>query len=461
MGVVLSGGSVVSSAGIFAADVRIEGERVVAVGEGVAREEDEVRDCSGCLVFPGFIDGHTHLDMGEGARHTSDDFATGTVAALAGGTTTVIDFITQERGQTLAEALEVWHGKADGRAACDYGFHMGITDWNPAVAPELPEIACAGVSSVKTYLAYDNLRIGDGDLYELLRACAAQGIVVAAHCENGDVVDARTRDLLAEGKAAPCFHPASRPNACEAEAVARFCALARMAGARIYVVHLSTKEGLAEVGHARELGTWVRAETCPQYLALDEGCYEAAGDGGFEAAKFVCSPPMRDRASVESLWEAVEDGRVDLVSTDHCDFDYRGQKTLGRDDFSRIPNGMPGVEHRALVMWAKGVATGRISPERMCSLLCEGPAKLFGCWPSKGVATPGSDADLVVWDPSRELTISAATMHQRCDYTPYEGLRCPASPREVYLRGRRVVEGGEPVAGLAGAGRFVARKTYR
>ncbi len=446
--IVFRGGSVVTADGIQKRDLYIDGGKIVPPGEA-----EQVVDVSGCLLFPGFIDSHTHLDMPVSGTVTADSFPSGTAAAVAGGTTVVIDFATQDRGHTLAEALDVWHTRADGRCACDYGFHMAVTDWNERTKKELPRMAEAGITSFKGYMAYDNLRLDDEDIRAFAAAAGEQGAFVGMHCELGGMVNSGVAALLAAGHTAPKYHPLSRPNEVEALAVRRFLELARMARGLPWIVHLSTREGLAEIDAARELGQSVLVETCPQYLTLTDEVY-ARPD--FEGAKFVCSPPIRSAADRDALWQAVEDGRVDILSTDHCSFNFAGQKEIGRGDFSKIPNGLPGLETRPALLWTAGVAAGRITAADMCRLLSAAPAKAMGLWGKKGALEPGFDADIVVWDPAYRGTIRAADQETQCDYSPWEGFTVTGRAREVWLRGVKAAEDGRCLR--KGGGQYLYRK---
>ncbi len=446
--IVFRGGTVVSAAGTEQKDIFVENGRIVPPGRA-----DAVVDVTGKLLFPGFIDAHTHLDMPVSGTVTADSFPTGTAAAVAGGTTAHIDFATQDRGHTLAEALDLWHERADGRCSCDYGFHMAVTDWNDAARRELRAMIDAGITSFKAYMAYDALRLGDDDLRAFLAAAGEFGGIVGCHCELGDMVTENVARLLAAGKTDPKYHPISRPNAVEALAVERFLALAGEAKGRPWVVHLSTREGLAAIDEARAGGQTVLVETCPQYLTLTDEVY-ARPD--FEGAKFVCSPPIRSAADAEALWTAVTDGRVDILSTDHCSFNFRGQKELGRGDFSKIPNGLPGIEFRPAILWTAGVAAGRITAPDMCRLLSETPAKAFGLWGRKGALQPGFDADIVVWDPAYDGVIDPAAQETECDNSPWEGMRVTGRAEQVYLRGELTAERGRCLR--RGGGKYLRRE---
>ncbi len=455
MAIILSGGVVASADGEYRADVRFEGERISALGSDLARPGDEVVDVPGCLVLPGGIDVHTHFDLplGDGTR-TADSFATGTRAAIAGGTTTILDYATQFKGETLREGLANWHALADGNCRCDYGFHMAITEWNDAVASELPEMAEAGVTSFKMYMAYKgNLQVEDGVIYRALRGLKKVGGLLCAHCENGDVIAERVSELLAAGRTGPAYHPASRPQEVETEAVDRLLMMAKLVDAPVYVVHTSAAPSMDRIVLAKMEGVRAFAETCPQYLYLDDELY---AKGGFEAAKYVCAPPLRAKFNQAGLWAALQNNLADTVATDHCSFDFAGQKDRGRENFTKIPNGTPGVEHRMALMYG-GVAEGRISLAQMVALCATNPARIFGMYPKKGVIAPGSDADLVILDPRGETSIAAATQHQNVDYTPYEGFCLPGAIRSVYLRGTLLYAGGafltdEPLGRYVGRG---------
>ncbi len=426
---VFTGGTLVSSRGLEKKDLYVEGGKFVPPGPA-----EETVDVSGCLLFPGFIDSHTHLDMPVSGTVTADDFSSGTAAALAGGTTVILDFATQDRGHTLSEALDTWHSRADGQCFCDYGFHMAVTDWNGRTRRELLQMEREGVTSYKAYMAYDDLKLSHPELGALLAATGELGAWLGCHCELGDEVNRNIAALLAAGRTGPEAHPLSRPNQLEAEAIRQFLRLAGEKGGLPWVVHLSTREGLSHIRLARETGQSILVETCPQYLTLTEERYSLPD---FEGAKYVCSPPLRSPADREALCTSLKD-TIDILSTDHCSFNYRGQKELGRGDFSRIPNGLPGIQHRPALLWSLGMA-----PEDMCRTMSETPAKAFGLWGKKGALEPGFDADVVVWDPKASTVLTATTQEMRCDYSPWEGFSLPGSPRAVYLRGILAAEQGK------------------
>ncbi|MDD2213367.1 MAG: dihydropyrimidinase [Oscillospiraceae bacterium] len=443
MSVLLKNGRIITASQSFTADLLLENEKIAALGQGLPYKADEILDVSGKWIFPGFIDAHTHLDMETAVTRTADDFASGTQAAILGGTTTIIDFATQDRGHTLKEALSAWQKKAEHKSACDYAFHMAITDWNPQTKAEMTDMQKQGVSSYKLYMAYDNLRLPDDVIFEIMLEIKRQHAMLGVHCENGDLVNGLIRRQLQQGHTAPLYHPLSRPAEVEAEAVERYLTLAGLAELPVNIVHLSTALSLEKVRTARSKGQTVFVETCPQYLLLDAGLYAGTAADPFSGARYVCSPPLRSLNDQKALWQGLIAGEIDTVSTDHCSFNYYGQKDLGRDDFSKIPNGLPGIEHRPSLMYTAGVAAGRISPERLTALLSENIARQFGLYPQKGVIQPGSDADLVIWQPEGEGVIRAATQHQRVDYTPYEGFKTQGCVSDVYLRGQAVVRQGQ------------------
>lgn len=442
----IQGGIAVASKDTFRADILVDGEKIAKVAPSIAPNPgDEVIDASGCLVFPGFVDAHTHFDMDNGVTVTADDFASGTRAAVAGGTTSVVDFATQDRGGSLRDALAAWHEKADGRCHADYGFHMAITGWNDSVRAELPGMFSAGVTSFKLYMAYDALRLPDDQIYGVLRAVKELGGIVYCHCENGAVVNL----LIAEAKAGlrlgPAEHPRCRPALLEAEAIARFTYLALLANAPAGIVHLSSEAGLREALAARARGAKVFLETCPQYLTLDDSRYDGPG---FDGAKYVCSPPLRKKSDVQALIDAVQEGEIDTIATDHCSYTL-SQKALGASDFSKIPNGLPGVEHRPALIYSELVAKKLIGPGDMCRMLSENPARRCGLYPRKGVIRPGADADLVIWERDRRWVLRASGQQMKADYSPWEGFEITGGPREVLLRGETVAKDGA-VSGPSG-----------
>lgn len=450
----IKNGTVVYSKGSYTADILIEDEKILQVAKTIDTSDARVIDASGKYIFPGFIDTHTHFDLDAGEFHTADDFYTGTKAAIAGGTTSILDFTTQEKGQSLKEALDVWHGLADGKSSCDYGFHMSITDWNEDVRGEIKDMTRLGVTSYKLYMAYDNLKVNDREIFETLSAIEEEHGIAGVHCENGEIIKAITQKLKSEYKNSVALHPKSRPAEVEAEAVGRLLTIAKLAKTPVNIVHLSSELGLKQVRRARAEGQQVFAETCPQYLILDDSEYSRPG---FEGAAFVCAPPLRKKEDIEALWKAAAAGELDMLGTDHCSFHMNGQKTRGKDDFTRIPGGIPGVEHRPVLFYHYGVASGRTNVEMMCNLLSERPAKIFGMYPQKGAILPESDADLVIWDPKKEWTITAKDQVQNADNTPYEGMKVTGMPELVFLRGCPVAEQGKVLQELRG--RYIHRKS--
>ncbi len=451
-------GRVVNAGGTSVADVLVEGETIAAVESSLALEADRVIDASGKLILPGGIDAHTHLDMPLDADvRSADDFESGTIAAAIGGTTTIIDYATQFTGETLRHALETWLRKAEGRAVVDYGFHMIVSDFSDGVEAEMDALVRDGVPSFKLFTAYPGrLMLDDGRIFRAMLRTAENGGLVCLHAENGHVIDVLVRRALAEGRTAPRVHAETRPAGAEAEAVHRGIALAELAGAAVYIVHVSSAEALAEVVRGRARGARVVAETCPQYLCLSDERYDVPG---LEGAKYVMSPPLRPKAGQERLWSGLATGGIQTVATDHCPFTL-AEKARGAGDFSKIPNGAPGIETRMSLVFDDGVRAGRLSLERFVDVTSTAPAKVFGLYPRKGVIAPGSDADLVVWNAEKTTTISAATHHMKVDYNPYEGRQVTGIAEVVLSRGQVIVERGRFV-GRAGAGRFLKRAAFR
>ena len=451
------GGTVVTATESFRADVGISGGQIVQIAKKIKEPAAEEISAKGLYVMPGGIDMHTHLDMPFGGTVSADDFETGTKAAAYGGTTTIVDFAIQGKGQSLKKALETWMGKADGKAVIDYGFHVAITDLTDKVMDEIPAMVKEGVSSFKCFLAYKGaLMIDDGVLYQVLKKADKSGALVMIHAENGDVIDVLIKDYLASGKTQPKYHALSRPPEAEGEATGRGIAVARMAGAPIYIVHLSCAEALAKVQAARDEGQPVFAETCPQYLLKSFDNYL---EPGFKGAKYVMSPPLRDKSNWDILWKGLASGDLQVLSTDHCPFNFKGQKDMGKDSFAAIPNGAPGIEHRLMLMHQEGVLGKRFSLNRFVDLVSTTPAKLFGLFPRKGAVAVGSDADLVLFDPKAQFRISAKTHHQNVDYTPYEGFTGQGTVQTVLSNGRFVIRDGNFV-GEPGSGRFIKRTPF-
>ena len=452
MRTLFKGGTVVSGQGTRPADVLVEGGTISAVGTDLSADGAQIVDCAGKLLFPGFIDAHTHFDLAVAGTVTADDFATGSRAALRGGTTTVIDYAAPDKGETLAYGLAKWREKAAGRCACDYGFHMTIDDWSEGISREMGEMVDQGIPTFKMYMTYPAMMLPEGDLYRALKRLRELGCLTGVHCENSAVIDALIAEAKAAGRMGPASHPRTRPAPLEAEAVSRLLRIAQVADVPVIIVHLSTREGLEEVRAARRRGQTVYVETCPQYLLLDESVYDAADY--LDAARYVCAPPIRGAADRDALWEALKSGEIQTVATDHCSFTLE-QKRMGREDFTKIPGGLPGVEDRGVLLYTAGVAAGRIDEAAMCRLLSENAAKLYGCWPRKGVIAPGSDADIVIYDPAAEGAITAADHIQNVDYDPYEGIPARGNIHQVYLRGTLAVDRGQVLAGPDG--QFIPR----
>lgn len=463
MSVLITGGTVVTPQGSRPSAVRIEGETIAEVGDLAPLPGEQVVDAAGCLILPGGIDTHTHLelDCGPGLR-TIDDWASGTRSALAGGTTTVIDFATQFHGQTPLEGLAAWHAMAAGHAVSDYAFHLAFTEWKPEFAEQFPALVEAGVTSAKMYLGYyGSMMVEDDQVLQALRAAREAGIVVGFHCENGRLIAARVAEELAAGHTASWYHQRTRPEASEWEAAYRLGFIAQTADAPVYVVHVSSAGTLDVVRDYRARGVRYAAETCPQYLVADNGEYgpepvDGVADPADEthARQFMMSPPLRDAANNAALWRLLADGEIHFVGTDHCSFTLGDQKARATA-FNQVANGAPGIELRLPLLWSYGVVPGRLTPERFVAVTAENAARYFGMFPRKGVVAAGSDADLVIFDPARTWTVRHAAMHDAGDYSQYEGRELTGKVRDVFLRGRRVVADGEPQGDLP-AGRYVA-----
>ncbi len=463
MRTLIAGGTVVTASDTYQADVLIEDEKITGVGHGF--KADKTIDATGKYVIPGGIDVHTHLDMPFGGTVASDDFFTGHRAAAFGGTTSHIDFAIQPKGATLRETLDMWHAKANSKAAIDYGFHLAITDLPDSVMDEIKQAPEWGVTSLKLFMAYKGaLMIDDATLFRAMEQAAKHGLLIMVHAENGDAIDILVRQALEAGNTDPKYHALTRPPELEAEATERAIRLAEVSGAPLYVVHVTNAGAAQAIRLARQRGKGrIHGETCVQYFFFTK---DDLARPGFEGAKWVCSPPFREKSDQEALWQAVGVNDLQVISTDHCDFWYEGGKDgrnpgkeLGKGDFSKIPNGVPGIEDRMMVLYTHGVRGGRFSLNRWVELCCTNPAKLFGIYPQKGVIAPGADADIVVWDPAATRTLSAKTSHQNTDYNLYEGMKVTGVPSVVLLRGNVVVEGDE-WKGSAGSGRFLHRQRF-
>ncbi|HVB07729.1 MAG TPA: dihydropyrimidinase [Candidatus Acidoferrales bacterium] len=455
---VIKNGTVVTAMDTCVADIGVSGEKISAIGAELPIENaGKVVDAAGCLVIPGGIDVHTHLDMPFGGTMSADDFETGTIAAAFGGTTTLIDFAIQYKGQSLREAFDTWMKKAHDKAVTDYSFHCIITDLGSAQLEEMGQLIREGVTSFKLFMAYPGVfMLDDASIFRAMSQAAKHAGLICMHAENGGAIDVIVQRALAEGKRAPKYHALTRPVTAEAEATSRAIALAEMAGAPVYIVHLSCNEALEKVREARDRGLPAYAETCPQYLYLSLENFDVPG---FEGAKYVFTPPLREKWHQEKLWQGLAQDTLQVVSTDHCPFCFKEQKELGRDDFTKIPNGGPGIEHRLSLIYTGGVHGKRFSANRFVELVSTAPAKLFGLYPQKGTIAVGSDADLVIFDPNREEIISAKTHHMRVDYSMFEGIHTTGAPKAVFSRGKAVIDAGKFV-GRPGAGQFIRRQTY-
>ena len=458
MSVLIKGGRVITAADDYVADVLVEGERIALVGESLDVDAERTIDASGKYVLPGCVDPHTHLDMPFGGTVTVDDVESGQIAAAFGGTTCHVDFIIQPKGATFAAAIHEWKAKADGKQVIDMGYHMAVTDLNEGgTLDELASLPDQGITSYKLFMAYKGaIMVDDETLFRVMQVAADTGALVMVHAEHGDSIDVLVKQALAEGKTEPKYHALTRPPETEGEATNRAIQLARVAGCKLYVVHVSCKEAVEPIALARAKGWDVWGETCTQYFFVDYSFLERPD---FEGAKYVYTPPPRPKENQEHLWKAVRTDTLSVISTDHCAFLWDGQKTLGRDDFSKIPNGGPGLENRLHMIHEFGVRQGRITLNRMVELLCTNPAKLFGLYPKKGTIAVGSDADIVVFDPNRRHTISARTDHSKTDYNLFEGAEVTGTPEIVLLRGNVLVDDGQLVA-EPGTGQFVKRARF-
>jgi dihydropyrimidinase len=451
---VIANATLVTATAVFDADIAVSDEHIVEVGHGLLGRRQI--DATGKLALPGGVDPHVHLDMDAGAFCSSDDFETGTVSAACGGTTTVIDFVEPEPGGSLLAGLHDRLRQAEGRAVIDFGLHMTLRQGDVQTLQQVPDALRAGCLSFKAYTTYEGFRLNDEALLAAFDAVGAAGGLMLVHAENDAIVRRAQAKHLAAGQSEPRYHPSSRPVQAEVEAVERALMLADVAGCPVYIVHTSTGLAAEAIARARARGQAAFGETCPQYLVLTEAEYERPG---FEGAKYVCSPPLRSADNVSALWHALSGGQLQTVGTDHCPFNYAGQKEAGWTDFTQIPNGLPGIEARLALLYTFGVRAGRLSLNRWVETCCTAPARLMGLYPQKGALTPGSDGDLVVFDPEREVMLSPEFLQERVDYTPYAGMRVRGYPEFTVVRGKVVVEGGEFV-GERGRGRFL-RRTHR
>ncbi|HTS25627.1 MAG TPA: dihydropyrimidinase [Bryobacteraceae bacterium] len=457
MNTLIKNGTVVTARETTKADVLIEDGRIAEVAPGLNRDADRTIDATGLYVLPGGIDAHTHLDMPFGGTTSADDFETGTRAAAFGGTTSIVDFAIQARGARMRDALDTWWKKAEGRAVIDYGLHMIVTDLAGAGLEDMDDMVREGVASFKLFMAYPNvLMVDDATIFKALSQTAKNGALICMHAENGSVIDVIVARALAEGKTAPIYHALTRPPRAEAEAVHRAIAMAEIAGAPVYIVHLSCEDALNQVREARDRGVPAFAETCPQYLLLSIDELERPN---FEGAKYVFTPPLRSKENLPKLWDGLQHDHLQVVSTDHCPFCFADQKVLGKDDFTKIPNGGPGIENRLQLIYHHGVNSGKLSLNRFVEITSTAPARIFGMYPRKGEIAPASDADLVLWDPNELYTISASTHHMRVDYSMFEGFQVRGNARTVIARGEVIVDRGR-FLGKPGRGQYLKRTAH-
>lgn len=468
MPTVIRNGTIITASDTIKADLLIDGEKIAVIGAGLETEGALVIDAVDRYVLPGGIDVHTHLQLPVGMTESSDDFYTGHKAAAFGGTTTHIDFAIPNKGEPLRKGVETWHQKAEGKAVIDYAFHANLVEWNDALIDEIPSLLDEGVSSIKALMAYKGrLQIDDTGLFRTLQKAREHGILTMVHCENGDAIEVLIQQTLANGQVEPKHHARTRPAWLETEATLRSIALAATAAAPLYVVHMTCAGSVDQLRYGRAHNLKVMGETCVQYLFFTE---DDLARPDFEGAKFVCSPPIRTKSDNDALWRALQTGDLQAISTDHCPFlfdgtkpiEYEGQlyqkpgKELGRDNFARMPNGLPGLGDRLIILWSEGVARGRLTPNRFVEITATNPAKIFGMYPRKGTIAIGADADIVIWSPNEKKTYGKALSHQRVDYNLYEGWEVTGWPEQVFRRGELLVDGARWL-GRAGSGLFIRR----
>lgn len=455
MAVLIKNGTIVTDEFIYESDILIEDEKITKIDKNIEKNDAEIIDAKGRYIFPGFIDTHTHFDMFTGSAQTADDFYSGTKAALVGGTTTIMNFASHHKGETLKHAIDDFFRKADEKSSCDYAFHLELAEWNDDIKQEIDSIFEMGITSFKMYMAYNAIKVNDGMLYDALKYIHSKGGIIGVHCENGDLADTLAAELLKNGVTSPAGHPLARNARVESEAISRLLTIAKQAEVPVNIVHLSSKEGLAEIQNARANGVQCFVETCPQYLTLDDSKFLDNGEDGTTAAKYILSPPLRKKEDIKKLWSALENDEIQTVGTDHCSFMYKGLKDQFKDNFTKIPGGIPGAEHRVELMYTNGVCEGKISLNQMVKYLSTNPAKLFGMYPQKGAIQVGSEADIVIWDKGFKGTISAENQLHNVDYTPYEGFEIKGKPIDVLLHGDVVVKDYKIIKELKG--RFVKR----
>ena len=466
MGTLIKSGNIITASEMYTADILIEGEKITAIGRDLKTGADtQIFDAKGKNVLPGGVDVHTHFDLPMFGAVSSDDHYTGHKAAAFGGTTTVIDFVAQDK-ESLLENVKIWHQKADNKAAIDFSFHMNVTQFNENVAKEIPQLHKEGINSLKVFTAYNGrLRLQDGEIYQVMRIAKDNGLLVMVHAENGDVIECLVAEALLEGRTTPEWHACTRPSLGAVESVYRVISLAEQTGAPVYIVHMNTKGGVDHVRNARLEGLPVMGETCPQYLFFTADDLKRE-----DGAKWVCSPPMRSKNDNAGIWRAVMDGTMQVISTDHCPFfydgtqsiEYEGQKIaipgkeLGEEDFTKIPNGLPAVGDRLLILWSYGVGSGKITANQFVEMTSTNPAKIFGLYPKKGTLLPGSDADITIWDPNKEINYGVAYSKHRTDYNLFEGWKLKGMIEKVFLRGKLIVN-GQVWLGKRGMGKYLHR----
>lgn len=455
MSVLIKNGRVITATDDYHADVFIDGETVSMIGKNLPMQADKTLDATGKLVIPGSIDPHVHMQLPFGGTVSSDDFESGTRAAAFGGTTSIIDFAIQYKGKTFAQTIDDWNAKSEGKCAIDYSYHLAITEYEPRHKPEFKKIIDAGITTFKLFMAYPGVfMIDDQTMFRVMQSAGEAGGMTLVHAENGDAITQLINNLLADGKVEPKYHAQSRPPSMQADGVARAVRVAEVAKAPVFIVHVSCEAAMKELQRSRDEGHPAYGETCTQYLFLDETYYDKPD---FEGAKYVFTPPLVGKENIEPLWKGLKLGYLQEVSTDHCPFNFKGQKELGRGDFTKIPNGGPGVEDRLSLVYDGAMKRG-FSLNKWVEITSTASAKMFGMFPKKGTIAVGSDADIVLFDPNVERTISAKTHHMNCDYSLFEGWRIKGNPDTVLSRGKIIVENGK-YHGRAGDGKFIRRGT--
>jgi len=467
MALLIKGGTLITASETFIADILVIEEQINQIGVDLSYPGAEIIDVTGKIIMPGGVDPHVHLDLPMFNTVTSDDHYTGHRAAAFGGTTTVLDFIPQDH-PSLKDDIMAWHARADHNAAIDFGFHMNVTLFNEKIAKEISDLPASGITSIKVFTAYNNrLRLDDGSIFKVMRIARDAGILTLLHAENGDVIDVLVEEAINSGKTDPIWHAKTRPAWGAVEAVLRACSLSAQADSPLYIVHMNVAGEVDQLEYARRMGLKVMGETCPQYLFFTDDKLNQA-----DGAKFVCSPPLRSVNDNARLWEGVQQGIIKVIGTDHCSFFFDGSKPInfegkeiaipgkemGKNNFTQIPNGLPGIEDRMLILWTYGVRQGKISPNQFVALNCTNPAKIFGMYPQKGSLSPGADADIVIWDPDKRVTYGVKQAHMRTDYNLFEGWELIGMPEQVFLRGKKIVD-GERWLGNAGSGKYIHRKS--